>query len=111
MRRRTVLMVAAVSVVAGCSGSGDEATPRPAAEVDAAPETVSVSVTGERLEGRFLAVLGGETSNDNRLYELTFDPPEARLSTEARRVSSVGACAERVVVAAGQPEVGYSDQL
>jgi hypothetical protein len=56
-------------------------------------------------------VIGGETSNDNRLYELRFVPPSLRLLTETPRVSSVGACRDRIVVAAGQPEVGFSDHL
>ena len=110
MRRIAVSALAAV-VLAGCNasttGETREATPL---EVSSGPATLTAE-PGDKPEGRFYAVIGGETSNDNRAYELRFTPPALELLSDTGRVSSVSACRERVVVAAGQPEVGFSDHL
>ena len=79
-------------------------------EVSSGPATLTAE-PGIKPDGRFYTVIGGETSNDNRLYELRFTPPSLALLTQTPRVSSVSACPNKVVVAAGQPEVGYSDHL
>ena len=111
-RMRTHLaLAAAVLGLGGCQATvtsdSREAVPL---EVTSGPATFTAE-PGPKPAGRFYAVIGGDTSNDNRLYELRFSPPDLRLLNETRRVSSVGACPNRVVVAAGQPEVGYSDHL
>lgn len=111
MRTHLALAASAVLALGGCQATvtseSREAVPL---EVTSGPATFTAE-PGPKLEGRFYAVIGGDTSNDNRLYDLRFSPPGLRLLSEARRVSSVGACPGRVVVAAGQPEVGYSDHL
>ncbi|MGH8999509.1 MAG: hypothetical protein ACRDY7_08970 [Acidimicrobiia bacterium] len=111
-RHLVALAACAVLTLGGCganvtSESHSEAVPL---EVTSGPATFTAE-PGPKPEGRFYAVIGGDTSNDNRLYSLRFSPPGLRLLTGTRRVSSVGACPEQVVVAAGQPEVGFSDHL
>lgn len=112
MRRGQILVAAwAVMVLGGCQASVTNESPDELADkVRLAPPTFKTG-PGPKPEGRFYAVVGGETSNDNRLYELRFSPPSLRLLTEATRVSAVGACNDRVVVAAGQAAVGFSDHL
>lgn len=98
---------------AGSRCVGGRVGPRPPplpGQVSSGPATLTAE-PGLKPEGRFYTVIGGETSNDNRLYELRFTPPSLSLLTETRRVSSVSACRDRVVVAAGQPEVGFTDHL
>lgn len=111
MRTHLALAASVVLTLGGCQATvtseSKEAVPL---EVTSGPATLTAE-PGPKPEGRFYAIIGGDTSNDNRLYELRFSPPGLRLLTEVRRVSSVGACPNRVVVAAGQPEVGYSDHL
>jgi hypothetical protein len=111
MRLRIAVGACAAVVLAGCNarttGETKEAVPL---EVSSGTATLTAE-PGNKPEGRFYAIIGGETSNDNRLYELRFTPPTLTLLTETRRVSSVGACRDRVVVAAGQAEVGFSDHL
>lgn len=110
MRSIAVALCAAVSLT-GCNPTMTRETPEAVPlEVKSGPATFTAEA-GDKPEGRFYAVIGGETSNDNRLYELRFMPPALELLTETRRVSSVGACGDKVIVAAGQPEVGYSDHL
>lgn len=112
MRRVTALAAAsAVVVLGGCQASVTSGSPE-AKPVEVKPPTVTLTVEpGPKPEGRFYAIVGGETSNDNRLYELRFSPADLRLLTDATCVSSVGACDGGVVVAAGQPEVGFSDHI
>ena len=114
LRTRRLIAVAACAgfvVLAGCNArTASETKEAVPLEVASGPATFTAE-PGDKPEGRFYAVIGGETSNDNRLYELRFTPPALELLTETRRVSSVGACRDKVVVAAGQPEVGFSDHL
>lgn len=111
MSRHLAIAVVAVLSLGGCQATltseSREAVPL---EVAAGPATFTAE-PGPKPEGRFYAIIGGDTSNDNRLYGLRFSPPGLRLLTETRRVSSVGACQNQVVVAAGQPEVGFSDHI
>lgn len=113
MRRCATLLVFVLLGVAagGCQAnpSGDAPDNR-ATEVKPAPASFEAE-SGAGLDGRFYAVVGGETSNDNRLFELRFSEPALRLLSEANRVSAVGACDRQVIVAAGQPEVGFSDHI
>jgi len=113
MRRPAALVAAAATLVlGGCQApvTGESREGAVPLAVKSGPVTFTAE-PGPKLEGRFYAIVGGETSNDNRLYELGFSPPAIRLLTETARVSSVGACDGRVVVAAGQPEVGFSDHI
>lgn len=111
MRQRILVIACAALALAGCNATTTSDTPEAVPlEARSGPATFTAE-PGDKPEGRFYAVIGGDTSNDNRLYELGFTPPSLKLLTDARRVSSVGACRERVVVAAGQPEVGYSDHI
>lgn len=111
MRRPIGAAVCAVLVLSGCNASTSRETPEAVPpEVSSGPATFTAE-PGDKPKGRLYAIIGGENSNDNRLYEMRFEPPSLELLTETRRVSSVGACPDKVVVAAGQPEVGYSDHL
>lgn len=112
MRRHLAVFACAAIALGGCNArtTGQSVTGAVPLEVSSGPATLTAE-PGLKPEGRFYAVIGGETSNDNRLYELRFMPPSLSLLTETRRVSSIGACGQRVIVAAGQPEVGYSDHL
>ena len=111
MRRRLIATVCAALSLSGCNATmsrdSKEASPL---EVSSGPATFTAE-PGVKPEGRFYAVIGGETPNDNRLYELRLTPPSLQLMTETRRVSAVGACRDKVIVAAGQPEVGFTDHL
>ena len=62
------------------------------------------------VEGRFLS-LAGENPLDASIYELHLWPIELKGLTAVSRVSSIGACETRVVVAAAQAAVGYNDHL
>ncbi len=112
MRRRIVAAACAGVALTGCNASMKSETTKEAVPLEVTAGTATFTAeAGDKPDGRFYAVIGGETSNDNRLYELTFTPPALRLLTETNRVSSVGACRDKVVVAAGQQEVGFSDHL
>ncbi|MGH9043095.1 MAG: hypothetical protein ACRDZ3_23025 [Acidimicrobiia bacterium] len=69
-----------------------------------------VAVQGPAPVGRFFVKAGADSLNSD-LYQMTFSPPGFdRLTTDAR-VTTVGACPDKVVVAAAQREVGYADRL
>ncbi len=112
MRRcATLVSVFLAVVVAGCQANPSGETPdTEATEAKPAPVTFKAE-SGAKLDGRFYAIVGGETSSENRLFELRFSQPELRPLADVNRVSAVGACDGQVVVAAGQPEVGFSDHI
>lgn len=92
-------------LLGGCSSAGERD--------QAASSTTTTTALPPRIpgvEGRFLA-LGGENSNDAGLYELRLWPVQMDPLTPVRRVSAIGACEARVIVAAAQAEVGYNDHL
>lgn len=111
MRRMYLRVSAALSVVAiaaGCFASSsrksDEATP--------GPPPASLDVTSDAPpEGRFYVLLQGNSYGEYDVYQLRFSPRSLTRVTNTGRVSSVAACAERVIVAAGRAEVGYSDHI
>jgi len=88
----------------GCSSPKKESAP---------PQTVRpselVAVEGPTPAGRFYAKAGADDLNSD-LYEVTLPSQFKRLTTGAR-VSTVGGCSTRIVVAAAQREVGYLDTL
>ena len=111
VRRHIVVAACAALSLAGCNATTTSESPEAVPlEVSSGPATFTAE-PGDKPEGRLYAVIGGETSNDNRLYELRFKPPALQLLSDTGRVSSVSACQDKVVVAAGQPEVGFSDHL
>jgi hypothetical protein len=111
VRRHVIAAACMALALTGCNAATTSESPEAVpSEVSSGPVTFS-SEPGEKPEGRFFAVIGGETSNDNHLYELRFSPPSLQLLTETPRISSVGACRSKVVVAAGQQEVGFTDHL
>ncbi|MGH9003168.1 MAG: hypothetical protein ACRDYV_08575, partial [Acidimicrobiia bacterium] len=106
MRRAVVCLVAAVLTGTACAGDPKQEQP--------APKVVQgkdlVPIQGPAPVGRFF-VKAGEVDLASDLYEMTFSPPGFnRLTTDAR-VSTVGGCPDKVVVAAAQREVGYADRL
>ena len=106
MKRVLAAAVALVVPLVGCSSSGET--------VNAAPSTSTTTALPPPkipgVDGRFLS-LGGENSLDAGLYELRLWPVRLDPLTPVRRVSSIGACETRVIVAAAQAEVGYNDHL
>lgn len=111
MRQRIAGAACAVLILGGCTATTtSESTEAVPLEVSSGPATLTAE-PGDKPAGRFYAVIGGETSSDNRLYQLSFIPPSLQLLTDTSRISSVSACRDKVVVAAGQAEVGFSDHL
>lgn len=99
------LVLGIVLSLTGCSSSGERD--------QAATSTTTTTTPPPRIpgvEGRFLS-LGGENRYDAGLYELQLWPVRMDPLTPVRRVSSIGACETRVIVAAAQAEVGYNDRL
>lgn len=106
MRRTTLLLVTAAALaLAGCGTSPKRES--------SSPKTVRpsdlVAVEGPTPAGRFYAKVGTEDLNSD-LYEVTLPSTFKRLTTDAR-VSSIGGCATKIVVAAAQKEYGYLDTL
>jgi hypothetical protein len=104
-RSSVVLLTAAALTLVGCGGSPKrESSP---------PQTVRpselVAVEGPAPVGRFYAKAGAEDLASD-LYEVTLPSQFKRLTTDAR-VSTVGGCPTKIVVAAAQKEVGYLDTL
>ena len=111
MTRPSALVACLVAVVlGGCqatvTGESGEAKP-----VEESGPAMLEALPGPKPQGRFYAVVRGESPNDDQLYELRLSPPELRLLSPTKRVSSVGACDRQVVVAAAQEEVGFADHL
>jgi hypothetical protein len=105
VRRAVVFLVAAALAGAGCASEQKEET---------APKVVRgedlVPIQGPAPVGRFY-LKAGEEDLSSDLYEMTFSPPDFhRLTTDAR-VTTVGGCPDKVVVAAAQREVGFADRL
>ena len=99
------LVTAAALTLTGCSTSPKRET--------SPPQTVRPSdlaaVEGPAPVGRFYAKVGADSLASD-LYQVTFPSQFQRLTTGAR-VSTVGGCATRIVVAAAQKEFGYLDTL
>ncbi|MGH9039922.1 MAG: hypothetical protein ACRDZ3_06790 [Acidimicrobiia bacterium] len=98
-------------MAAGCQADSSGGAPDTEAKPAPTAPPRFESESGAELDGRFYAIVGGETSNDNRLFELRFSEADLRLLAEANRVSAVGACEGQLVVAAGQAEVGFGDHI
>lgn len=96
-------------VVGGCQATGTGES-REAKAAESGPAMLE-ALPGPKPQGRFYAVIRGESPNDDQLYELQLSPPELRLLSPTKRVSSVAACDGNVVVAAAQEEVGFADHL
>lgn len=104
-RGSIVLLAAAAVTMAGCSSSPKrESSP---------PQTVRpselVAVEGPAPAGRFY-VKAGANSLASDLYEVTLPSMFKRLTTDAR-VTTVGGCEAKIVVAAAQKQFGYLDTL
>lgn len=104
-RSSVAFLTAAALTLAGCSTSPKrEASP---------PQTVRpgdlVAVEGPAPVGRFFAKVGADSLASD-LYQVTF-PSQFQPLTTGARVSTVGGCATKIVVAAAQREVGYLDTL
>ena len=111
---RTPSWAALAVVVTGLSLVGCQARSESRGAGPSATEVGQVSLKttpGPQPEGRFYAVIRSGGPNDDQLYELRFSPPKVRVASPTKRVSSVGACQERVFVAAAQEEVGFTDHL
>jgi hypothetical protein len=111
VNRRTGALVAVVMLaLGGCDAS--VRTENSTATTSTLPPTPTFQAgAGEMPVGRFLVVIGDEGGQDGQLFETRLSPPAFTLLAPAKRVSMVGACADRVVVSAGQPEVGFTDHL
>lgn len=111
-RKAGLLFLAAGLVTGGCQANTTSERPGVEAREVGPSEPASFETrSGPKPEGHFYAVVGEETSSDSWLYELSLVPPDLRLLTGTNRVSAVGGCPDLVVVAAGQPEVGFSDHI
>lgn len=106
MPRAVAAIGLALAVLAGCSA--------PASRETSPPKRVSpgdlVAVEGPSPAGRFYAK-AGERDLDADLYEVSFTDRQFRRITDKARVSTVGGCKDKVVVAAAQREFGYVDTL
>jgi hypothetical protein len=100
-----ILLTAAALTLVGCSPSSKRES--------SSPSTVRpselVAVEGPAPVGRFFAKVGADSLAAD-LYQVTFPSQFQRLTTDAR-VSTVGGCATKIVVAAAQKEYGYLDTL
>lgn len=100
-----VVGLAMIVSLVGCSGpKKSELTASTTTTTTARPPRIP------GVEGRFLS-LAGENRNDAGLYDLQLWPVRMDPLTPVRRMSAIGACPTRVIVAAAQAEVGYSDHL
>ncbi|MGH9042747.1 MAG: hypothetical protein ACRDZ3_21240 [Acidimicrobiia bacterium] len=104
--RRSLRLVAVALFLAGCNASPKQETlpPKQVSLKDA------VAVEGPPPDGRFY-VKAGERDLDSDLYGMTFSPPGFERLTKDSRVTTVGGCEQKVVVAAAQRKVGYADRL
>ncbi|MGH9023804.1 MAG: hypothetical protein ACRDV9_12025, partial [Acidimicrobiia bacterium] len=97
--------------MSGCQATVRTGSPE-AAPLKLTSEAATFEATpGEKPAGRLYVVVGDESGNDGQLYDLRLSPPTLELLAPTKRVSNVGACADHVVVAAGQQEVGFTDHL
>lgn len=104
--RALVLLTAAVLALGGCSARTSRETSEPA---EVHPEEL-VALEGPAPVGRFFAKAGADSLASD-LYRVSFSPPTYERLTTDKRVTTVGGCAGKVVVAAAQEEVGYIDTL
>lgn len=104
--RRAVVFLIAAALTGACAGE--------AKQEESAPKVVRpkdlVAVQGPAPVGRFFVKAGAEDLNSD-LYEMTFSPPGFKRLTTDARVTTVGGCPSKVVVAAAQREVGFADRL
>jgi hypothetical protein len=105
MKRILATALALIGLLAGCSPSKESQLTASTTTTATLPPPPIAGV-----DGRFLS-LGGENPLDAGLYELRLWPVRLDPLTPVRRVSSIGACETRVIVAAAQAEVGYNDHL
>ena len=103
MGKAIVLLTAAAITVAGCS------SPQRETNTQTVRPSEMVAIEGPAPTGRIYAKAGADDLNSD-LYELTFPSQFQRLTTDAR-VSTVGGCTSKIVVAAAQREFGYLDTL
>jgi hypothetical protein len=105
VRRAFVFLVAAALTGSACARETREE-----AVTKALRPTDLVPIQGPAPVGRFFVKAGAEDLNSD-LFEMTFSPPGFKRLTTNARVTTVGGCAGKVVVAAAQREVGYTDHL
>ncbi len=105
VRRAMVVLVAATLTGSACANKQQE---------ESAPKVVRptdlVAIQGPAPVGRFFVNAGADTLNAD-LYEMTFSPPGFRRVTSNSRVTTLGGCRDKLIVAAAQREVGYADHL
>ena len=104
--RAIAFITAAALAMSGCSVG----TKREGSSSETVRPSQMVAVEGPAPVGR-LYVKAGADDLAADLYELTFSPPRFQRLTTGARVSTVGGCATKIVVAAAQREVGYLDTL
>jgi hypothetical protein len=104
-RRSVVLLAAAAITMAGCNSSPK----RESSPAQTVRPSELVAVEGPAPAGRFYVKAGADDLASD-LYEVTLPSQFKRLTTGAR-ISTVGGCATKIVVAAAQKEVGYLDTL
>jgi hypothetical protein len=104
--RAIAFLTAATLAMAGCSAG----TKRESLSPQTLQPSQMVAVEGPAPVGRFYVKAGADDLAAD-LYELTFSPPRFQRLTTGARVTTVGGCATRIVVAAAQREVGYLDTL
>jgi hypothetical protein len=106
VRRVGFLLVAVTFVLAGCNAPTSRETSGPK---ELRPGDL-VAIEGAAPIGRFFVKAGADDLAAD-LYRVSFSPPTyARLTTD-ERVTTVGGCEDRVIVAAAQRKVGYVDTL
>jgi hypothetical protein len=106
--RRALILLAATVTVTGCNASLKQEDLRGKTVRPKTQEQSSAS--DEALAGR-VYVKAGDKDLDADLYEMRFSPFRLDQLTKGSRVTTVGGCSTRVVVAAAQREVGYADRL
>jgi len=104
-RSLAALLVAAALALPACTSSPKRESSPP---LSVHPSDL-VAVEGPAPVGRFYAKVGPDSLASD-LYEVTLPSHFQRL-TNGARVSTVGGCATKVVVAAAQREFGYLDTL
>ncbi len=106
VRRALLLLTTAAICLSGCNANTSQETPE--AKVVRPGELVAVE--GPAPVGRFF-VKAGADSLASDLYRMFFSPPAYERLTTDERVTTVGGCADKIVVAAAQKKVGYVDTL
>ena len=110
--RRLHLRVSAALLVIAITAGCDSSSNRESGEATPGPPPASIDVTSDAPpEGHFYILLQGAAHAEYDVYQLRFAPRSLTRVTNTGRVSSVAACAQRLVVAAGRAEAGYSDHI